>query len=140
MNYIVPLIALACHFNPDMGYRRANGYDCVAANGVAQGSVTLRTDMTEVERILTTNRAFSRLSYEADARCGADCRFFYGTHGSQCMAVAQSERYTGLGSFMGRQRTRAESEATALSDCRDFVGQPGRECKIIVSQCPPGVG
>ncbi len=138
--FYVPLIAIACHLNPDLGYRRANGYDCVAARAAAQGGVTLDTRMSDIERMIVTHRALSRLSAEAEQKCGGSCRFFYGGQGLQCLSIAQSERYTGLGSFMGRETTKADAEATALRDCRDFVGNPGTECTIIMTECPPGVG
>lgn len=138
--YPVPMIAIACHFNPEISYPRANGYDCITAKTAKHGRVVVDSQLSDLERTFTINRAFNRLALSATTDCGASCRFFYGTMGGQCLAIAQSARFTGLGSFMGRELTRQEAEATALRDCRDYVGTPGEECKIIVSECPQGMG
>ncbi len=140
VGYPVPLITVACHFNPEISYPRANGYDCVAAKAAKHDRVVVDSQLSDLERTLVINRAFNRLALSATADCGPSCRFFYGTMGGQCLAIAQSARFTGLGSFMGRELTREDSEATALRDCRDYVGTPGEECRIIVSECPQGIG
>lgn len=139
---LIPLITAACHLLPHwvpVPGGRASGYDCSARSAVKHGTVRVDEALQEPDLTLTINKAFYRLAQNATAECGPSCRFFYGTIGNQCLAVAQSAQFTGLGSFMGRETTKAQAEATALRDCRDEVGQPGVECRIILSECPPGL-
>lgn len=130
-----PLLAIACHLEPAFSPRRANGYDCTVSSAIKQGTVAYPSHASDDERLLRRNRAFYRLALEAERACGSSCRYFYGTLGAQCLAVAQSPQFTGLGSFMGRELTQADAEATALQDCVEFVGQPGTECRIVLSVC-----
>ena len=130
-----PLLAIACHLEPGLSDRRANGYDCTVSSAVKRGVVVYSSGSSDDERLLRRNHAFYKLALAAESACGSDCRYFYGSLGAQCLAVAQSARYTGLGSFMGRETTQAEAEETALQDCVEFVGQPGSECHIVLSVC-----
>jgi hypothetical protein len=131
-----PVMAIACHFNgPDNG-QRANGYDCSVSWAARQGAFQYDDQMSSDEILLRRNHAFYQVAQAAERACGSDCRYFYGTLGYQCLAVAQSAQFTGLGSFSGQETTLEQAEATALRDCRDFVGEPGAPCKTIIGVCP----
>lgn len=54
----------------------------------------------------------------------------------QCLAIAQSKRYTGLGSFQGRQTTQAGAEQDAMDYCEQNLKPAGDSCQITVSACP----
>lgn len=131
--FYVPMIAVACQFPAPA---RASGYDCAAASGKAHGGVELDDRMSSTEITLIMQEEFRRIAAVANDRCGRDtCRFFFGVEGKQCLAIAQSPTFTGLGSFLGKEQSREDAEHTALVDCQRHVGTPGAACTIIESEC-----
>ncbi len=131
-----PVMAIACHFLDGDNSQRANGYDCATKWAARQGEFKYDDQISYDEFLMRRNAAFQQVAQAANEACGADCRYFYGTLGYQCLAVAQSERFTGLGAFTGQETTLADAEATATYACQNFVGEPGAPCKIIIGVCP----
>lgn len=133
--YKHPLIATACHVQPNVTWPAA-GYDCFKAFALKHGWADLDTELSHSEKVIKINRAASALMHETERLCGAGCRPFYATMGKQCLALAQSRKFAGYGSFMGEETTLDEAEETALVGCREHVGEPGSECVIVTSACP----
>lgn len=131
-----PLLAIACHWDPTPNPKRANGFDCSVSHGVAERRFDYDTQMSENEFLLRRNNAFRKVALSAASQCGSDCSFFYGSLGHQCLAVAQSRYYTGLGSFQGKEKTKADAERSALDFCNEHLTHADDDCRIIVSVCP----
>lgn len=132
----VPLLSFACHFDGTFTTPRVNGYDCKHKFAVHSGGINLDpNEISHLEMTLQISKAHSRVSKVAEIKCGHSCRFFFGGWGAQCLAVAQSRRYTGLGAFTGREVSQLDAERSALRDCETFVGVPGERCEIVISEC-----
>lgn len=127
----VRMIAIACHA---FTYQTASLHDC-SLNGVAHGAVYLPYGIEEPETSMRIGAEWKKVAKAAEAACGPSCHVFFGGVGDQCLAVARSAYYTGLGAFTGREVTRADAERTAVEACETHVGSPGAACSVVVSTC-----